>query len=186
MQTVQTLIRRWFLRRLIWVYSVCQCPLNGTLGLNGLTSTTLWANSADDKLTIFFLFLQDIRILNFMIICQILLSGKNKKTISMRGLLKILSIVLSVNVVLNDHRYTHTYTEPTLPNYVTPPPPPPPPPPHTHTHTHTHKRAHTHLFTFWIYGRCQLCFYQLVAFIFLWSARTLIKHISHKKSIVYY
>ena len=26
------------LRRLIWVYTVCQCPVNKTLGLNGLSS----------------------------------------------------------------------------------------------------------------------------------------------------
>ena len=36
MQTVQTLIRRRVLWSLIWVYTVCQCPIYGTLGLNGL------------------------------------------------------------------------------------------------------------------------------------------------------
>ena len=36
-QTVWTLIRRRVLRRLIWVYTVCQCPFYGTLGTNGLT-----------------------------------------------------------------------------------------------------------------------------------------------------
>ena len=33
MQTVMTLIRR---RMLIWVYTVCQCPFYGSLGINGL------------------------------------------------------------------------------------------------------------------------------------------------------
>ena len=36
MQTGYTLIRRRVLRRLIRVYTVCQCPIYGTLGLNGL------------------------------------------------------------------------------------------------------------------------------------------------------
>ena len=36
MQTVYTLIRRLILRHLIWVYTVCQCPFYGTLGLNGI------------------------------------------------------------------------------------------------------------------------------------------------------
>ena len=36
MQTVQTLIRRRVTQRLIWVYTVCQCPIYVTLGLNGL------------------------------------------------------------------------------------------------------------------------------------------------------
>ena len=34
MQTVYTLIRRRVLRRLIWVCTVCQCPIYGTLGTN--------------------------------------------------------------------------------------------------------------------------------------------------------
>ena len=36
MQTVWILIRRRALQRLIWVYTVCQFPSYGTLGLNGL------------------------------------------------------------------------------------------------------------------------------------------------------
>ena len=36
LQSVQTLIRRRVLRRLIWVYTVCQCPFYGTLGINEL------------------------------------------------------------------------------------------------------------------------------------------------------
>ena len=36
MQTVYTLIRRRVLRRLIWVYTVCQCPFDGALGIDGL------------------------------------------------------------------------------------------------------------------------------------------------------
>ena len=38
MQTVQTLIRRRRMRRLIWVYAVCQCAFYfyGTPGINGL------------------------------------------------------------------------------------------------------------------------------------------------------
>ena len=35
MQTVQTLIRQHILWCLIWVYTVCQCPFYGMLGLNG-------------------------------------------------------------------------------------------------------------------------------------------------------
>ena len=46
MQTVKILIRRRVLRRLIWVYSFC---------INGLTLITLWTNSADDKLMMFFI-----------------------------------------------------------------------------------------------------------------------------------
>ena len=41
MQTVQTLIRRRVLWRLICVYTVCQCPFYGTLGLNGLKTVIL-------------------------------------------------------------------------------------------------------------------------------------------------
>ena len=37
MQTMLPLIRRHVPRRLIWVYTVCQCPFKGTLGINGLT-----------------------------------------------------------------------------------------------------------------------------------------------------
>ena len=33
---MQTLIRRRVLRRLIWVYTVCLCPINSTLGMKGL------------------------------------------------------------------------------------------------------------------------------------------------------
>ena len=36
MQTVLTQIRRRVLRRLIWVYTVYQCPFYGTLGINEL------------------------------------------------------------------------------------------------------------------------------------------------------
>ena len=36
-QTVETLIRRRVLRRLIWVCAVCLCPTKRTLGLFGLT-----------------------------------------------------------------------------------------------------------------------------------------------------
>ena len=36
MQTVETLIRRRVLRRLIWDCTVCQCPFYETLGVNGL------------------------------------------------------------------------------------------------------------------------------------------------------
>ena len=48
------MITRRVLRRLIWVYTVCQCPFYGTLGINGLTFTTLWANSVDDIFFFFF------------------------------------------------------------------------------------------------------------------------------------
>ena len=35
-QTVETLIRRRVLRRLIWVSAICLCPTKRTLGLYGL------------------------------------------------------------------------------------------------------------------------------------------------------
>ena len=37
-QSVENLIRRRGLRRLIWFCTVCQCPIKRTLGFNGLTS----------------------------------------------------------------------------------------------------------------------------------------------------
>ena len=37
-QTVETLIRRRILRRLIWVCAVCLCPTKRTLDVYGLTS----------------------------------------------------------------------------------------------------------------------------------------------------
>ena len=36
LQTVENLIRRHILRRLIWFYTVCRCPTKRTLGLYGL------------------------------------------------------------------------------------------------------------------------------------------------------
>ena len=33
---VPELVRCHLMRRLIWSYSVCQCPLYGTVGINGL------------------------------------------------------------------------------------------------------------------------------------------------------
>ena len=36
MKTVQTLIRRRILRRLIWIYTVCKCPFYRRLGTNWL------------------------------------------------------------------------------------------------------------------------------------------------------
>ena len=75
---------------------------------DALTFTTIWANSADDKLVIFFLFLPDNRIWHFM---QIVSSGrqfawyvkscclaKSKKTISKCHPQKILPKVLSLKV----------------------------------------------------------------------------------------
>ena len=38
-QTVETLIRRRVLRRLIWFCTVCRCPIKRTLGLNELSYT---------------------------------------------------------------------------------------------------------------------------------------------------
>ena len=73
-----------------------------------LTFTTLLANSADDKLVIFFLLFPENRFWHFMqivsseTICmkyQKLFSWKNKKNISKCCLLKILPRVLSVNYV---------------------------------------------------------------------------------------
>ena len=40
-QTVETLIRRRFLRRLVWVSIVCLCPRKRTLGLYGLTNSKI-------------------------------------------------------------------------------------------------------------------------------------------------
>ena len=40
-QTVGTLVRRRILRRLVWVYTVCLCPKERTLGLNGLNKCLL-------------------------------------------------------------------------------------------------------------------------------------------------
>ena len=70
---------------------------------NSLILSTLSANSADDKLMIFFSFSLENRIRYFMqkeTICmkrQILFSGKNKKNISIYCLLKILPSMLNVN-----------------------------------------------------------------------------------------
>ena len=41
MRTVSTLIRRRVLRRRIWVYTVCQCPFYGALGINVLTANNI-------------------------------------------------------------------------------------------------------------------------------------------------
>ena len=60
---------------------------SATIFLSSLTITTLWANSADDKLMIFFLFFPENMIQHFMQIvpicmkCQSLFSGENKKKI---------------------------------------------------------------------------------------------------------
>ena len=35
-QTVENLIRRRLLRRLVWFFIVCRCPTKRTLGLNGI------------------------------------------------------------------------------------------------------------------------------------------------------
>ena len=53
------LIRCSILQRLIWFYTICQCPFNGTPGIKGLNFTTLWANSADDKMIFFLSFLEN-------------------------------------------------------------------------------------------------------------------------------
>ena len=60
-----------------------------TLVIDSLSLTALWANSAKDKLVIFFSYF-------FQMNCQILFFGKNKKNISICRLLKILPKVLSV------------------------------------------------------------------------------------------
>ena len=69
-----------------------------------LNFTTLWANSADDKLIIFFLFLPEIgfdiscKLSPLEIICkkcQSLFLGKNKKNISKCYLLTFLHSMLS-------------------------------------------------------------------------------------------
>ena len=64
-----------------------------------LTFITIWANSADDKLMIFFLFSQKT---NFDISCKLSsfsgVLGKNKKNISIWHLLKFLPRVLNVKL----------------------------------------------------------------------------------------
>ena len=40
-QTVQNLTRRRVMRRLIWFFTVCRCPIRRTIGLNRLNSN-LW------------------------------------------------------------------------------------------------------------------------------------------------
>ena len=47
MQTVYTLIKRRVLRHLVWVYTFCQCPFYGTLGLNGLIYNTMTATKTN-------------------------------------------------------------------------------------------------------------------------------------------
>ena len=59
------------------------------IGVSYLTVTTLWANSTDGKLTIFFSLSTENRI------CQNLFSGENKKSILICQLLKGLPRVLS-------------------------------------------------------------------------------------------
>ena len=63
---METLVRRRILRRLIWVCTVCQLPFQGFQDYNGLTLITLCAKSLDDKLMMFFLFLPENRLWNFM------------------------------------------------------------------------------------------------------------------------
>ena len=80
--------------------------------------TTLWANSADDKLMIFFsLFLQKTGfdtacklspLETICMKCQILFPGKNGKNISIGHLLKILPRVLSIKIMVNIHTIPHT------------------------------------------------------------------------------
>ena len=43
MQTVLTVIRRRILWRLIWVYTICQCPFYGMLGLNRLKEINIFS-----------------------------------------------------------------------------------------------------------------------------------------------
>ena len=43
-QTVETLIRRCIVRRLIWVCTVCRCLIKRTLGLNGLSISIKYQN----------------------------------------------------------------------------------------------------------------------------------------------
>ena len=72
-----------------------------------LTFTTLWANSADDKLMIFFLFFQKIGFViscklsskeTICMKCQSLFYGTNKKNISKFCLQKFLPSVLCIKV----------------------------------------------------------------------------------------
>ena len=86
-----------------------KCNVRGRLWLLeefDLTLTTLWTNLAGDKLMIFFLFFPGNRDISCKLTvcmnCQNLFSGKTKKNISIRHLLKILPRVLSGNQVSFD------------------------------------------------------------------------------------
>ena len=50
MQTMQTLIRRRILWRLIWVYTVCQCPFHWTRGINGLRANSFFRREQKQSL----------------------------------------------------------------------------------------------------------------------------------------
>ena len=62
MNTEKTLIRRRILRRLIWVYTVCPCPYDGALSINGLKSKEIpfIYNQNEIRLFIFELFYYQI------------------------------------------------------------------------------------------------------------------------------
>ena len=54
METVRTLIKRRVLRRLIWVYTVFQCPFYGTPGLNGLRNDHISFIRSMSQCTLFY------------------------------------------------------------------------------------------------------------------------------------
>ena len=98
-----SLIWRYFmLRAMLFMLSDIKSIIHLCLSasaLVGLTITTFWVNSADNKLTIFLIFVPENRIWHFMQICmkcQILSPGKNMKNISKCCLLQILPRVLSI------------------------------------------------------------------------------------------
>ena len=72
-QTVNTLTRCRVLRRLIWVYTVCLCPKNGTPGLYWLTICMSWGTAKPSKLHLcentYQLAYLDSRIIVFAVSC---------------------------------------------------------------------------------------------------------------------
>ena len=91
-----------------------------------LTVTTFWANSANDKFKIFFLFLRENRFWHFMeticLKCQNLFSGKTKKNIWKCHLLNFLPRLLSVKDIYGSwQNHPHSVnkgTSPTPPTHI--------------------------------------------------------------------
>ena len=76
LQTVKTLIRRRLMRRLIWVYTVCQCPFSGTLGINGLTYKVSKAISVCEWFGRIYTLTESTKIDSFLLYNQIIGFGR--------------------------------------------------------------------------------------------------------------